>query len=50
MTFYFNLKNLNKMTNVLIATEKPFAPAAVAQMSEVFEDDGLSGSTVRKVY
>jgi D-3-phosphoglycerate dehydrogenase len=36
------------MTNVLIATEKPFAPAAVAQMSEVFEKTGYQVQLLEK--
>lgn len=35
---FFIKLNLNKMTKVLIATEKPFAKVAVAQMSEIFKD------------
>ncbi|WP_159518110.1 NAD(P)-dependent oxidoreductase [Sunxiuqinia indica] len=36
------------MTNVLIATEKPFAPAAVAQMSEIFEKTGYQVQLLEK--
>ena len=33
--------NLNKMTKVLIATDKPFAQVAVARISEIFESAGF---------
>lgn len=36
------------MTKVLIATEKPFAPAAVAQMSKICEDAGYQVQLLEK--
>ena len=36
------------MTKVLIATEKPFAPAAVAQMSEIFKEAGYQVQLLEK--
>ena len=36
------------MTKVLVATEKPFAPAAVAQIKQIVEDAGFDFATLEK--
>lgn len=36
------------MTKVLVATEKPFAPAAVGQMKQIIEDAGFDFATLEK--
>lgn len=36
------------MTKVLVATEKPFAPAAVGQIKQIVEDAGFDFSTLEK--
>ena len=38
------------MTKVLVATEKPFAPAAVGQIKQIVEDAGFEFAILEKIY